>query len=147
MAAIRATRRNGPLSRRAAFPSRSSNARTNKSRASSSCRKDGSSKEHWGGSIARDACRRISRRQSNPRSHGCNWPLLSSSCEGSQERKSAPLEFRVGLSSKSDIASRKQIQRAPEEQEARLRIPTKPAMHSNLKPATYTDLKPATVPI
>jgi hypothetical protein len=29
----------------------------------------------------------------------------------------------------------------------RLRIPTKPAMHSNLKPATYTDLKPATVPI
>jgi hypothetical protein len=28
-----------------------------------------------------------------------------------------------------------------------LRIPTKPAMHSNLKPATHTDLKPATVPI
>jgi hypothetical protein len=28
-----------------------------------------------------------------------------------------------------------------------VRIPTKPAMHSNLKPATYTDLKPATVPI
>jgi hypothetical protein len=28
-----------------------------------------------------------------------------------------------------------------------MRIPTKPAMHSNLKPATYTDLKPATVPI
>ena len=30
---------------------------------------------------------------------------------------------------------------------ARVRIPTKPAMHSNLKPATYTDLKAATVPI
>jgi len=29
----------------------------------------------------------------------------------------------------------------------RLRIPTKPAMHSNLKPATYSDLKPAGVPI
>ena len=29
----------------------------------------------------------------------------------------------------------------------RLRIPTKPAMHSNLKSATYSDLKPATVPI
>jgi len=29
----------------------------------------------------------------------------------------------------------------------RVRIATKPAMHSNLKPATYTDLKPATVPI
>jgi len=28
-----------------------------------------------------------------------------------------------------------------------LRIPTKPAMHSNLKPATYSDLKPAGVPI
>jgi hypothetical protein len=28
-----------------------------------------------------------------------------------------------------------------------LRIPTKPAMHSNLKPATRSDLKPATVPI
>jgi len=28
-----------------------------------------------------------------------------------------------------------------------VRIPTKPAMHSNLKPATYTDLKAATVPI
>ena len=28
-----------------------------------------------------------------------------------------------------------------------VRIPTKPAMHSNLKSATYTDLKPATVPI
>jgi len=28
-----------------------------------------------------------------------------------------------------------------------LRIPTKPAMHSNLKPATYSDLKPASVPI
>jgi putative transposase len=53
--------------------------------------------ERTSGSIARDACRRISRRQSNPRSHGCNWPLLSSSCEGSPERKSAPLKFRVGL--------------------------------------------------
>jgi hypothetical protein len=31
--------------------------------------------------------------------------------------------------------------------DAPVRIPTKPAMHSNLKPATYTDLKPATVPI
>jgi hypothetical protein len=30
---------------------------------------------------------------------------------------------------------------------AELRIPTKPAMHSNLKPATYSDLKPASVPI
>ncbi len=28
-----------------------------------------------------------------------------------------------------------------------LRIPTKPAMHSNLKPATYSDAKPAGVPI
>jgi hypothetical protein len=28
-----------------------------------------------------------------------------------------------------------------------VRIPTKPAMHSNLKPATYSDLKPASVPI
>jgi len=28
-----------------------------------------------------------------------------------------------------------------------LRIPTKPAMHSNTKPATYSDLKPASVPI
>jgi hypothetical protein len=28
-----------------------------------------------------------------------------------------------------------------------LRIPTKPAMHSNMKPATYSDLKPAGVPI
>ena len=28
-----------------------------------------------------------------------------------------------------------------------LRIPTKPAMHSNLKPATYSDPKPAGVPI
>jgi hypothetical protein len=28
-----------------------------------------------------------------------------------------------------------------------LRIPMKPAMHSNLKPATRSDLKPATVPI
>jgi hypothetical protein len=29
---------------------------------------------------------------------------------------------------------------------ADLRIPTKPAMHSNLKPATRSDLKPAKVP-
>lgn len=28
-----------------------------------------------------------------------------------------------------------------------LRIPTKPAMHSNTKPATYSNLKPASVPI
>jgi len=35
----------------------------------------------------------------------------------------------------------------PEEVSSRLRIPTKPAMHSNLKPATYPDLKPAGVPI
>jgi hypothetical protein len=28
-----------------------------------------------------------------------------------------------------------------------MRIPTKPAMHSNLKPATRSDLKPAIVPI
>jgi hypothetical protein len=30
---------------------------------------------------------------------------------------------------------------------ASVRIPTKPAMHSNLKLATYSDLKPAGVPI
>jgi hypothetical protein len=29
----------------------------------------------------------------------------------------------------------------------RLRIPTKPAMHSNTKPAAHSDLKPASVPI
>ena len=29
----------------------------------------------------------------------------------------------------------------------RLRIPTKPAMHSNRNPATCSDLKPARVPI
>jgi hypothetical protein len=28
-----------------------------------------------------------------------------------------------------------------------VRIPMKPAMHSNMKPATCSDLKPATVPI
>ena len=28
-----------------------------------------------------------------------------------------------------------------------LRIPTKPAMHSNMKPAAYSDLKPVGVPI
>jgi hypothetical protein len=28
-----------------------------------------------------------------------------------------------------------------------LRIPTKPAMHSNLKPATYSKVKPAGIPI
>jgi hypothetical protein len=28
-----------------------------------------------------------------------------------------------------------------------LRVPTKPAMHSNLKPATYSDVQPAGVPI
>jgi hypothetical protein len=28
-----------------------------------------------------------------------------------------------------------------------LRIPTKPAMHSNLKPATCSDAKPAGIPI
>jgi hypothetical protein len=28
-----------------------------------------------------------------------------------------------------------------------LRIPTKPAMHSNTKPAAHSDLKPASVPI
>jgi hypothetical protein len=28
-----------------------------------------------------------------------------------------------------------------------VRIPTKPAMHSNLKPAARSDLKPAIVPI
>ena len=36
---------------------------------------------------------------------------------------------------------------ANRDEDAFVRIPTKPAMHSNLKPATYTDLKPATVPI
>jgi hypothetical protein len=29
----------------------------------------------------------------------------------------------------------------------RLRIPTKPAMHSNMKPATYSEVKPAGIPI
>jgi len=28
-----------------------------------------------------------------------------------------------------------------------VRIPTKPAMHSNMKPATYSDPKPAGIPI
>jgi hypothetical protein len=30
---------------------------------------------------------------------------------------------------------------------AGVRIPTKPAMHSNTKPAAHSDLKPASVPI
>jgi hypothetical protein len=30
---------------------------------------------------------------------------------------------------------------------ANVRIPTKPAMHSNTKPAAHSDLKPASVPI
>ena len=30
---------------------------------------------------------------------------------------------------------------------AKLLIPTKPAMHSNMKPATFSDPKPAGVPI
>jgi hypothetical protein len=34
-----------------------------------------------------------------------------------------------------------------EEKLLKLRIPTKPARHSNLKPATRSDLKPAVVPI
>jgi hypothetical protein len=29
----------------------------------------------------------------------------------------------------------------------RVRIPTKPAMHTDMMPATYSDTKPATVPI
>jgi hypothetical protein len=33
------------------------------------------------------------------------------------------------------------------EDEFRVRIPTKPAMHSNMKPATCSDPKPAGVPI
>jgi hypothetical protein len=37
-------------------------------------------------------------------------------------------------------ARRRSIQR-------NLRIPTKPAMHSNLKPATYSNVKPAGIPI
>jgi hypothetical protein len=28
-----------------------------------------------------------------------------------------------------------------------MRIPTKPAMHSNMKPATHSETKPATIPI
>jgi hypothetical protein len=43
--------------------------------------------------------------------------------------------------------TRPQIMDALDARTSQLRIPTKPAMHSNLKPATYTDLKPATVPI
>ena len=31
--------------------------------------------------------------------------------------------------------------------DAEVRIPTKPAMHSNLKPATCSDAKPAGIPI
>jgi hypothetical protein len=30
---------------------------------------------------------------------------------------------------------------------AHVRIPTKPAMHSNVKPATFSDPKPAAIPI
>src|SRR5208283_127994 len=56
-------------------------------------------KEPWAGSTARDACQRISRRQSNPHSHGSNWPSLSSLCEGLRG-KTRPPEFRVGLSAR-----------------------------------------------
>src|SRR5271157_4456824 len=69
---------------------------TQRSKASSSCPKGGSLKEPWAGSTARDACQRISRRQSNPHSHGSNWPSLSSLCEGLRG-KTKPFEFRVGL--------------------------------------------------
>jgi len=33
------------------------------------------------------------------------------------------------------------------DEEETVRIPTKPAMHSNMKPATYSNPKPAGVPI
>ena len=33
----------------------------------------------------------------------------------------------------------------PDRQEDQVRVPTKPAMHSNLKPAGYSDRKPATL--
>ena len=45
------------------------------------------------------------------------------------------------------VAANRKLRRSILEFCDKLRIPTKPAMHSNLKPATYTDLKPATVPI
>jgi hypothetical protein len=33
------------------------------------------------------------------------------------------------------------------QQQDKLRIPTKPAMHSNMKPAARSEMKPAMVPI
>jgi hypothetical protein len=51
------------------------------------------------------------------------------------------------------VVGPRQGERAPPPPQAaalessRLRIPTKPATHSNRKPATDTDLKPAGVPI
>ncbi len=69
-------------SRQAAFPSRSSNARTPKSRDLSCCQNDGLSNAHSAGSIALGASQRISRRQSNPHSHGYYWLLPSCSFEG-----------------------------------------------------------------
>jgi len=41
------------------------------------------------------------------------------------------------------------VERSPHKRRdvCRLRIPTKPAMHSKMKPATYSNPKPAGVPI
>jgi hypothetical protein len=44
-------------------------------------------------------------------------------------------------------AEQPQLERIIHGAVAPVRIPTKPAMHSNMKPATYSDLKPASVPI
>ena len=61
---------------------------------------------------------------------------LRRSCAEIGQRKAAE---RYGFSRSTLI---RVLKNGPE-----LRIPTKPAMHSNLKPATYSDLKPASVPI
>ena len=82
--------------KRATSPSPWSSGPIRRSRDLSCCQSAGWLSGHSGGSTARDACQRTSRRRSNRRSHGCRPPLLSSSCDAWRGRKVRMGNFEPG---------------------------------------------------
>ena len=55
--------------------------------------------------------------------------------------------IRDPISKRNVVRSTKETSRLEARKVAEVRIPTKPAMHSNRKPATYSNMKPAGIPI
>ena len=85
----------------------------------------------------------------------CHAALRPTACEVIHDALIEAVELRsalagelgVGCDRREKTGGQRGVDALEKLEEDEMRIPTKPAMHSNMKPATYSDPKPARLPI